>query len=144
MVERIISTMAEVNPAGTAFLGVIDALFDLTKDSNVSNIEIAMGSYEVDEQGKDKLVDGQFSVALRGMKIRGMNKTVQEEIRKEIEAGPLCYLMILWTDRSRKDSPLGIMVFNPVTKQQQTTGLASLDKVQKSVIADYLQGLVKR
>jgi hypothetical protein len=27
-------------------------LFDLTKDPNVSNIEVTMGSYEVDEQGK--------------------------------------------------------------------------------------------
>jgi hypothetical protein len=45
-----------------------------------------MGSYELDEQGKDKLIDGQLSVALRGVVVRGMNKAVQEELRKEIDA----------------------------------------------------------
>jgi len=135
--------MADVNPAGTAFLGLIDALIDLTKDPNVSNIEVVMGSYEVDEQGKDKLVDGQLSVALRGFAVRGMNKDVQEGLRKQIEAGPLAYLMILWTDRSRKESPLGIMTFDPVTKRQKQ-GMAGLDKVQKSAISEYLQRVTKR
>jgi hypothetical protein len=135
--------MGEANPAGTAFLGLIDALIDLTKDPNVSNIEVVMGSYEIDEQGKDKLIDGQLSVALRGVVVRGMNKAVQEELRKEIEAGPLSYLMILWTERSAR-GPLGIMTFDPVTKQQREPGVAGLDKVQKSAIADYLQRAAKR
>jgi hypothetical protein len=65
--------MNQANPAGTAFLALIDALIDLTKDPNVSNIEVGMGGYEVDEQGKDKLMDGQLSVALRGVVARGMN-----------------------------------------------------------------------
>jgi hypothetical protein len=50
--------------------------------------------------------------------------------------------MILWTDRSSK-GPLGIMTFDPVTKQQKP-GVAGLDKVQKSAISDYLQRAVKR
>jgi hypothetical protein len=135
--------MGEVHPAGTAFLGLIDALIDLTKDPSVSNIEVVMGSYEVDEQGKDKLIDGQLSVALRGVLVRGMNQAVQEELRKQIEAGPLSYLMILWTERSAR-GPLGIMIFDPVTKEHREPGVAGLDKVQKSAIADYLQRATKR
>jgi hypothetical protein len=135
-------TMADVNLAGTAFLGLIDALIDLTGDPNVSNIEVVMGSYEVDEQGQDKLIDGQLSIALRGVVVRGMNKAVQEELRKQIEAGPLSYLMILWTDRAGKGT-LGILTFDPVTKEQ-TSGTGSLDKVQKSAISDYLRRATKR
>jgi hypothetical protein len=81
--------MTQVNPAGTAFLELIDMLIDLTKDPAVSNIEVVMGSYEVDEQGKDKLIDGQLSVEMRPMIVRGMNKAVQEELRKEMYARPL-------------------------------------------------------
>lgn len=135
--------MSEVNPAGTLDLVLIEALIDLTQDPNVSNIEVAMGSYEVDEQGKDTLVDGKLSVAPRGMKVTGMNQAVREELRKQIDAGPLNYLMILWVDRSRKESPLGLMTFDPAT-QQQKPGVAGLDHFQKSVIADYLQRAVKR
>lgn len=133
--------MGEVHPAGTEFLGLIDALIDLTKDPNVSNIEVVMGSYEGDEQGKDKLIDGQLSVALRSFIVRGMNKDVQEQLRKQIEAGPLSYLMILWTDRSAKG--LGILTFDPETKQRKP-GVAGLDKVQKSAVSDYLQRQTKR
>lgn len=136
--------MADVNPAGTAFLGLIEALIDLKNNPNVSNLEVVMGSYEVDEQGEDKLIEGQPSVALRGMKVRGMNREVQEEIRKQIDAAPLAYLMILWADRSRKESPLGIMTFDPATKQPKSGGIAGLDKVEKSAISDYLQRAVKR
>jgi hypothetical protein len=136
--------MADVNPAGTAFLGLIEALIDLKNDPKVSNLEVVMGSYEVDEQGKDKLINGQLSVALRGMKVREMNKEVQEELRRQIDAAPLAYLMIIWTDRSRKESPWGIMTFDPATKQQKPGGIAGLDKVEKSAIADYLQRAAKR
>jgi len=136
--------MSHANPAGTAFLALIEALIDLKNDPNVSNIEVVMGSYEVDEHGKDKLVDGQLSVALRSMIVRGMNQDVREELRKQVEVGPLAYLMILWTDQSGKESPLGIMTFDPVTKQQNHGGVAGLDKVQKSAIADYLQRATKR
>lgn len=135
--------MSEIHPAGTAFLGLIDVLIDLTKDPNVSNIEVVTGRYEVDEQGKDKLIDGQLSVALRGVVVRGMNKAVQDELRKEIEVGPLSYLMILWTERSAR-GPLGILKFDPETKQQRELGAAGLDRVEKSAIADYLQRATKR
>jgi hypothetical protein len=137
--------MADVNPAGTAFLGLVEALIDLQNDPDVSNIEVVMGSYEVDEQGKDKLIDGQLSVEMRPMIVRGMNKDVQEELRKQIDARPLSYLMILWTERSSK-GPLGMMLFDPVTKQekQKPGGIAGLDKVEKSAIADYLQRAVKK
>lgn len=137
--------MTDVNPAGTAFLGLIEALIDLKNDPNVSNIEVVMGSYEVDEQGKDKLVDGQLSVEMCSMIVKGMNKDVQEQLRKEIDARPLAYLLILWTDRSAR-GPLGIMIFDPVTKQQaqKQGGMAGLDKVEKSAIASYLQRVTKR
>jgi hypothetical protein len=137
--------MTQVNPEGTVFLGLIEALIDLKNDRNVSNIEVVMGSYEVDEHGKDKMIDGQLSVEMRPMIVRGMNKDVQEQLRKEIDSRPLAYLMILWTERSAR-GPLGMMLFDPVTKQekQQPGGLAGLDKVEKSAIADYLQRAVKK
>jgi hypothetical protein len=102
-----------------------------------------MGSYELDEQGKEKLVDGQHSVALRPFIVRGMNKDVQEQLRQQIEAGPLAYLMILWTERFAKENKLGVLTLDPETKQQ-TSGMGSLDKVQKFAISDYLQRQTKR
>jgi hypothetical protein len=83
---------------------------------------------------------------MRGMKVRGMNKDVQDELRKQMDAEPLSHLMIFWIDKSRKENPFGIMVFDPVTKQEKpgVGGLAGLDHVQKSAFADYLQRAVKK
>ncbi len=136
--------MSEVHPAGTAFLGLIEMLIDLVNNPDVSRIEIVMGSYEADEQGKDKLVDGQLSIALRPFIVRGMNKAVQDELRKEMEAGPLSYLMVLWMEQFEKENKLGLFLIDPETKQQKAPGVAGLDKIEKSAIADYLQRQTKR
>ncbi|HET9839270.1 MAG TPA: hypothetical protein VFR84_13635 [Candidatus Angelobacter sp.] len=72
-----------------------------------------------------------------------MNKHVQEQLRQEIEPGPLAYLMVFWTGRFAKENKLGVLTFDPETKQQKL-GMAGFDKVQKSAISNYLQRLMKR
>lgn len=97
-----------------------------------------MGSYEFDAQGKELLVDGQHSVALRSFIITGLNKDIQEQLRQQVDAGPLACLMILWVERSANESRLGVLAFDPVTSQKRV-GVAGLDKAQQSAVSDYLQ-----
>jgi len=102
-----------------------------------------MGSYELDAQGKKLPMDGERSAAPRSVTVTALNKDVQEQLRQQIDAGPLAYLMILWIERSSKESRLGILAFDPVTGQTRV-GMAGLDKVQQSAVSDYLQRQAQR
>jgi hypothetical protein len=76
--------MAEVNPAGTMFLGLVDELMDLVKNADVSRIEVVMAGYELDRDGEKKLINGKHSIAQRAFKIRGMNKDVQRKTSRTV------------------------------------------------------------
>jgi hypothetical protein len=130
--------MAQGNPPGTMFLGLIEELIDLVKNSDVSRIEVIMASYDLDEHGEKKLVGGEHSVAKRAFVIRGMNKDVQNKLREQFDAGPITHLVILWMERFQNESKMGILTFDPVTKQK-AANVTDYDAVVKSAIADYLQ-----
>lgn len=117
--------MAQVNPPGTMFLGLIEELMDLLKKPEVSRVQVVMASYELDQHDENKLVDGKHSVALRGFVIRGMNKEVQENLREQFEAGPITHLMIFWIERFQNENKVGILRFDPVTKKKGNTQLCA-------------------
>ena len=135
--------MSDRNPAGTLFLDLIDQLIDVAKNPDASRIEVIMGSYEFDAQGKELLVDGQPSVAPRSVIVTALNKDVQEQLRQQVDSGPLAFLMILWVERSANESRLGVLAFDPVTSQTRV-GMAGLDKAQQSAVSDYLQRQAQR
>jgi|SRR5271155_2754008 len=128
--------MTEINPAGTMFVELIAELMDLVADPNVSRIEVAMGSYNLDEHGNRLLVNGKESVALRAFRIGGMHKEVEQGLRAEFDAQPITLLMILWTDRSRKSNSLGVISFDPATIKK-VAGTSDYDLVEKSAIEAY-------
>jgi hypothetical protein len=130
--------MAQGNQPGTMFLGLIEEVMDLLKDPDVSRIEVIMASYDLDEHSEKKLVGGKHSVAKRAFVIRGMNKDVQDKLREQFDAGPITHLMILWMERFQNESKMGILTFDPVTKQKAAR-VTDYDAVVKSAISDYLQ-----
>ena len=67
-----------------------------------------------------------------------MNNKVQENLRKEIDAGPIALLMVLWMDRSRKGSPMGIAKFASPTDPRPAS-ISDYDHVEKTAIAEYLR-----
>jgi hypothetical protein len=135
--------MSEVNPAGTMFVGLIGELMDLVKNPNVLRIEAVMASYELDDHGQRKVEGGKEVVAIRPFVVRGMNKSVQDELRREFDSGPITLLMVLWMDRTRTDVPVGMLFFDTAGKKR-LPGIAGMDHLEKTVMADYLNRQVKK
>lgn len=135
--------MSDTHPAGTLFLDLMDQLIDVAKNPDASRIEVVMGSYELNARGKEPLVGGQHSVAPRSVIVTVLDKDVLEQLRQQVGAGPLAYLMILWIERSANESRLGVLAFDPATSQTRV-GMAGLDKAQQSAVSDYLQRQAQR
>ena len=132
----------ETNPKGTVYVELIAELMDLLKNPNVSRIEVVMANYELDDNGQRKVDGGKEVVAIRPFNVRGMDKEVQDELRKELDSGPIALLMILWIDRTKAGVPLGMLFFDAAGKKR-TPGIAGMDHLEKSVMADYLNRQVK-
>jgi len=136
--------MSDINPPGTLFLGLVEELMDILKNPHNSNVEVVIASYEVDQEGKTKMIDGKDSIAMRAFEIGGMNREVQETLRAEIDAGPITHLMIPWRAGSPDGSGKpGIARFVSPSKQKTGT-LSDFDHVEKSIFAAYLQRQTKR
>lgn len=133
--------MGEVNPAGTMFVGLIPELMHLVADPNVSRVEVVIGSYDLDEQGNNKLIDGKESVTTRAYPIRSVDKPVRDNLRAQLNAVPFTLLMVLWIDRVLQKVP-GMLFFDASGKKR-TPGVAGMDHLEKSVMADYLTRQVK-
>jgi hypothetical protein len=129
--------VSEINPKGTAFVGLVGELTDLLAKPDISRIEVVIGSFALDESGKRKLFGGQASLTTRAFQIGGMNEEVRESLRKEFDASPVNLLMILWTDRSPK-GPVGFVTFDADTNKQHKS-ISELDEAEKSTIAAYTQ-----
>jgi len=129
------------NPKGTMFVELIPKLMDLLKDPNVSRIEVVMASYELDDNGQRKMEGGKEVIAIRPFIVSGMDKKVQDELRKEYESGPITLLMILWMDRTRAGMP-GMFFFDPADRKR-THGIGGMDHLEKTAMADYLNRQVK-
>lgn len=142
-ISKMAEAMSDRNPAGTLFLDLMDQLIDVAKNPDASRIEVVMGSYELDAQGKKPLVDGEHSVAPRSVIVTVLDKDVLEQLRQQVDAGPLAYLMILWIEHSANEKRLGVLAFDPVTSQTRV-GIAGLDKAQQSAVSDYLQRQAQR
>jgi|ERR1700723_636725 len=132
--------VSEINPGGTAFLGVIDELIDLLRNPSVSRIEVVIASYELNDDGEHKMTGGKDSVAMRPIAISGMSREVQESLRTEINAAPILHLMILWIDRAHP--PMGVITFNAVGSKG-ADGIPNYTHIEKSIIADYLRRQVQ-
>jgi hypothetical protein len=130
------------NPPGTMFVELIAELMDLVKNRDVSRIEVVTGSYDLDDNGKRKLANGKESVTTRSFPIRTADKSVQDRLRTEIEAGPFSLLMVLWIDRTQPGVPLGMLFFDAVGKKR-SPGITGMDHLEKSVMAGYLNRQVK-
>ena len=104
--NRVTEAPMEPNPKGTVFVELIAELMDLLKNPNVSRIEVVMANYELDDNGQRKVDGGKEVVAIRPFIVRGMDKEVQDELRKELDSGPITLLMILWIDRTKAGVPL--------------------------------------
>ena len=63
---------------------------------------MVMANYELDDNGQRKVDDDKEVVAIRPFIVRGMDKEVQDELRKELDSGPITLLMILWNGSSGK------------------------------------------
>jgi hypothetical protein len=131
------------NPKGTVFVELIAKLMDLLGDPNVSRIEVVIASYELDDQGQRKVEDGQEVIVTRPIIIRGMDKDVQDALRKELESGPITLLMILWMDPTIGGVPVRMFFFD-AADTKRTSGFAGMDHLEKSVMADYLNRQVGR
>jgi hypothetical protein len=132
----------KANPKGTLFVGLIGELMDLLRDRNISRIEVVMANYELDDEGQRKVDNGKEVVAMRPFVVRGMDETVQELLRKELDSGPITLLMVLWIDRNRAGVPLGMLFFDEAGKIR-TPGVDGMDHLEKTVMADYLNRQVK-
>jgi hypothetical protein len=130
--------MSQVNPAGAATLGLVETLIDLVKNPNASRIEVAVGSYHLDAQGLKIREDGKHSIALRSFEVKDMNSDTQEQLRQEIETGPISCLMILWMEGFAQESRLGAATFDPITNNRKARA-ATLDEVERFAISDYIQ-----
>ena len=124
------------------FLGLVDSLIDLVKDPTVSSIEVIMSNYELGGNGEKKLVNGKVSITERSFVIRGMNKDVQEKLREQFFAAPITSLMILWMERFEKENKMGIITFDPATKQK-VDRVSNYDAAEKSAISNYLKRQTK-
>jgi len=127
--------MSDINPKGTAFVGLIDELMDLLAKPDVSRIEVVIGSFALDDSGKRKLIGGNASLTTRAFQIGGMNEEVQEGLRKEFEAEPVNLLMILWLDRF-PNGPLGFVTFDAEINKRKKS-LSDLDEAEKSTLEAY-------
>ena len=127
--------MSEVNPAGTVFVVLIGELLDLVKNPNISRVNVVIGSYELDDKGQQKMVDGKNSVTLRIFDIAGIDDDTREKLRAEIDGGPISHVMILWIDRSKG---VGVSRFDPVT-HRASGGVSDFDNVEKMIFSGYLQ-----
>ena len=85
---------------------------------------------------------GKEVVAIRPFIVRGMDKKVQDELRNELDRGPITRLMILWIDRTKAGVPLGMLFFDAAGKKR-APGIDGMDHLEKSVMADYLNRQVK-
>ena len=85
---------------------------------------------------------GKEVIAISPSIVRGMDKEVQDELRKELDSGPITLLMILWIDRTKAGVPLGMLFFD-ATGKKRTPGIDGMDHLEKSVMADYLNRQVK-
>jgi hypothetical protein len=133
----------ETNPKGTIFVELIAELMDLLKNPNVSRIEVVIANYELDDNGQRKVDGGKEVVAIRPFIVRAMDKDVQDELRKELDSGPITLLMILWIDRTKAGVPLGMFFFDAAAGKKRTPGIDGMDHLEKSVMADYLNRQVK-
>jgi hypothetical protein len=124
------------------FVGLIGELMDLVNNPNVSRIEVVMASYELDDRGQRKMEGGEDVVAIRPFVVSGMDKPVQDGLRKEFDSGPIALLMILWMDRTRPGGP-GMFFFDAVGKKT-SRGIADMDHLEKTVMVDYLNRQVKK
>lgn len=140
--NRVTEAPMEPNPKGTVFVELIAELMDLLKNPNVSRIEVVMANYELDGNGQRKVDGGKEAIAIRPFIVRGMDKEVEDELRKELDSGPITLLMILWIDRTKAGVPLGMFFFDPAGKKR-TAGIDGMDHLEKSVMADYLNRQVK-
>jgi hypothetical protein len=131
----------ETNPKGTMLVELIAKLIDLLKNPNISRVEVVMANYELDDNGQRKADGGKEVVAIRPFIVRGMDKEVQDELRKELDSGPITLLMILWIDRTKAGVP-GMFFFDAASKKR-TPGIDGMDDLEKSVMADYLNRQVK-
>jgi len=132
----------EVNPKGTVFVELIAKLMDLLTDPNFSRIEVVMANYELDDNGQRKVKSGKEVVAMRPFVVEGMDETVQDGLRKELDRGPITLLMVLWIDRTQKGVPLRMLFFDEAGKRR-TPRIDGMDHLEKSVMADYLNRQVK-
>jgi hypothetical protein len=126
--------MSQVNPT----LGLVETLIDLVKNPGASRIEVAMGSYHLDAQGLKIMEGGKHSIALSSFEVKDMNSDTQEQLRQQIEAGPVTCLMVLWMQGFAKESKLGAATFDPKTKSRKARA-ATLDEVERFVVSDYIQ-----
>ena len=133
----------QTNPKGTVFVELIAELMDLLKNPNVSRVEVVMANYELDKNGQRKVDGGKEVVAIRPLIVRGMDKDVQEELRRELDSGPITLLMILWIDRTSAGGRLGMLFFDAVGKKRTAPGIEGMDHLEKSVMADYLNRQVR-
>ena len=131
----------ETNPKGTLFVELIAELMDLLKNPNVSRIEVVIANYELDDNGQRKVDGGKEVVASRSFIVKGMDKAVEDELREELDRGPITLLMILWIDRTKANGP-GMFFFD-VADKKRTPGIGGMDHLEKSVMADYLNRQVK-
>jgi hypothetical protein len=131
--------MSQVNPAGSATLGLVETLVDLVKNPDASRIEVAMARYRLDAQGmKIMMEDGKHSIAIRSLEVKDMDADTQEKLRRELEAVPISCLMVLWMQGTGKDSKLGAATFDPETKSRKARA-STLDEVDRFAISDYIQ-----
>jgi hypothetical protein len=131
--------MSQVNPAGTATLGLAETLIDLVKTPDASRIEVAMARYRLDAQGmKIMMEDGKHSIAIRSLEVKDMDTDTQEKLRRELEAVPISCLMVLWMQGTGKDSKLGAATFDPETRSRKARA-STLDEVDRFAISDYIQ-----
>src|ERR1700722_18148628 len=130
------------NPKGTIFVELVASLMDLLANPKVSRIEIVIGEYQLDENGKPKLENGKEAVTTRAIAISGMDAEVQEKLRAEIDQGPITLLMVLWMDPTREGAPFGMQFFNDVGKRR-SPGIDGMDHLEKTVMADYLNRQVR-
>jgi len=97
-----------------------------------------MGSYHLDAQGLKVREGGKHSIALRSFEVKDMDSDTQEQLRQQIEAGPVSCLMILWMEGFGQESKLGAATFDPITNNRKARA-ATLDEVERFTISDYIQ-----
>jgi hypothetical protein len=131
----------EIQPPWSKFLGLIDSLIDIFKESSVSDVEVHFTALKLDDNGERIVEDGQNVAQTHYIGIRELREETKEKLRKMYEDAlpSLISLMVLWMHAAPAGKKMGMLKFQPVRPGQPAPKEAEYETWEKRAISDYVR-----